>query len=230
MLNENDLFDHLRKNLNSGLSASEREADALEKHGRWCTPVVIDSVGFTRISQKYSAVYFLERFVQVADLVGAVFKAEGGTRFRAQADNLFVEFETPLQALAAVVKANLQLEQAEILIDEEERYRFCVGIGYGLLLRSNTQGVYGNEMNLAAKLGEDIACGDELLLTPAALAQLDPEIQAKFENHTSCVSKVDILYHRSTWQQMLCVVNDAQVLSGPHKTGLDKAKGKTVTS
>ena len=53
-----------------------------------------------------------------------------------------------------------------------ERLRFSYGIGYGEVLDLEKD-VFGLEVNLASKLGEDLAKPGEALLTPSAAAALD---------------------------------------------------------
>ena len=56
---------------------------------------------------------------------------------------------------------------------EDERFRFSYGIGYGDVIELEGD-VFGLEVNMASKLGEDLAKPGEALLTPAAAAGLDP--------------------------------------------------------
>jgi adenylate cyclase len=55
---------------------------------------------------------------------------------------------------------------------EAHRGRILAGIGFGTVLAIGEDDVYGDEMNLASKLGEDLARPEEVLLTPAAHAAL----------------------------------------------------------
>src|SRR5262249_57749957 len=55
---------------------------------------------------------------------------------------------------------------------ENEQLRFSYGIGYGDILDIEGD-LFGLEVNLASKLGEDLAAPGEALLTPAAAAALD---------------------------------------------------------
>ena len=43
----------------------------------------------------------------------------------------------------------------------------CVGIGHGRVLKIGDSDVFGHEVNLASKLGEDTAKGHEILVTRA---------------------------------------------------------------
>ena len=50
-----------------------------------------------------------------------------------------------------------------------------IGIGYGPTLLLDDAELFGHEVNLASKLGEDLACGDEIVLTPAAAEALSAD-------------------------------------------------------
>ena len=49
----------------------------------------------------------------------------------------------------------------------EEQIVLCVGLGFGTLLKIGDDDVFGHEVNLASKLGEDTAEASEILVTRA---------------------------------------------------------------
>ena len=52
----------------------------------------------------------------------------------------------------------------------EDKVLLCIGLGHGRLLRVGENEVFGHEVNLSSKLGEDTAKAHEILATPAAHA------------------------------------------------------------
>lgn len=48
------------------------------------------------------------------------------------------------------------------------KIKLCSGIGYGELLRIEENDVWGDEVNIASKLGEDLAKESEIYLSEAA--------------------------------------------------------------
>ncbi|HEY7543836.1 MAG TPA: adenylate/guanylate cyclase domain-containing protein, partial [Blastocatellia bacterium] len=50
-----------------------------------------------------------------------------------------------------------------------------IGIGYGDTLVIGREDLFGSEMNLASKLGEDLGGKNEILITAAAYGLLSPE-------------------------------------------------------
>jgi adenylate cyclase len=49
----------------------------------------------------------------------------------------------------------------------EEQLVLCCGVGFGKLLKIGDDDVFGHEVNIASKLGEDIAKAHEILITRA---------------------------------------------------------------
>jgi len=63
-----------------------------------------------------------------------------------------------------------------------ERLRFSYGIGYGDVLDLDAD-LFGLEVNLASKIGEDLARPGEALLTPQAAAALAPSTLRRVVPH-----------------------------------------------
>jgi class 3 adenylate cyclase len=63
-----------------------------------------------------------------------------------------------------------------------ERTVFSFGIGTGEVLDLGRD-VFGLEVNLASKLGEDVSRPGEVLLTEAAVAALPPSLLGRIEPH-----------------------------------------------
>jgi len=98
------------------------------------------------------------------------------------------------QAIDAAVEANKAVEAENIPLTGNERFRICIGIGYGEVLRTKNSGVCGDEMNLASKLGEDIAKASEILLTESAYSNRENET-SQFEKRSMQISGVNIPYY-----------------------------------
>jgi adenylate cyclase len=84
-------------------------------------------------------------------------------------------------------------KENEILLTEDEPFRICVGIGYGYLLCSETlEGHYGDQMNITSKLGEDIASGNEILLTEPAYADISDQHKQMFRARQVVISDTSL--------------------------------------
>ena len=105
---------------------------------------------------------------------GEIIKIEG--------DSFIVVFEEVDQALLSVIKAIKCLNEYNEDKDIQFRIKLCSGIGYGDLLKIDEHDVFGIEVNIASKLGEDLANEFEIYLSESAkdnLKKLKSEICLK---------------------------------------------------
>ncbi len=173
----------------------ETEAALWERFGIECAVLVLDSTGFVRATRARGIVHFLNLFLRMRETVTPIFERNRCLAWRSDADNLFAEFAAVDHALKAASAAHLAVEEAGLMLDEGEPYRVCIGIGFGRVLKAGPEGVFGGEMNLASKLGEDIAEGGETLLTENAYKHLPRRKAAAFEKRKSTVSGNSITYY-----------------------------------
>jgi adenylate cyclase len=189
------LFQAIIKARRSQPGQAAFEADLWQRFGTTCAMLVLDSTGFTRTVRAHGIVHFLDLFLRMRAVAGRALEAQNCLAWRSAADNLFAEFPGPDAALAAALAAHQAVAAAELRLSPGEPYRVCIGIGYGRVLQGGRDGVFGDEMNLACKLGEDIAEGGETLLTEAAYRGLTRRKSTVFERREATVSGNTITYH-----------------------------------
>ena len=80
----------------------------------------------------------------------------------------------------------------------QRRWQYDIGIGYGDVLANGPGGVMGEEMNLTAKLAEDIAGPGETLLTAAAHLSLDVDGPWRFRVRRELLSQVEFDFFQLT--------------------------------
>ena len=134
--------------------------------------LVLDSTGFSRTTRKKGIVYYLTIIARMRQIGRRIFAGHDVIGFRAEADNLFAEFSTVQQALFAAFDMHRYFKENELMLADDEPFQVCIGIGFGRLLKSRGEGVFGDEMNLASKLGEDTAEGGQTLITERAYLAL----------------------------------------------------------
>jgi class 3 adenylate cyclase len=93
---------------------------------------------------------------------------------KCEADNHIYAFERVTDAVAAARAIVAAARALDASLGEDERVHPCIGIGYGRVLELRDD-VFGDEVNVAFKLGEDVATRREILLSDAAFAQLARE-------------------------------------------------------
>jgi class 3 adenylate cyclase len=188
------------RRIDGELNAMLREQDLWEKFGATCAMVIVDSCGFFRTTRTHGIVHFLERIVEMRSIVIPLFMRMGSGPVRVMADNIFTEFEHPAGAFEATLAANEAIAASGLMLTDQEPFRICTGIGYGPVLRCGTEGIFGDEMNLASKLGEDIAGGGEILLTGSAFIQLSEEQRSRFEMREMILAGIPVSYYSTLYE------------------------------
>jgi adenylate cyclase len=133
--------------------------------------VFTDTADFTRRTARDGILHFLMIFERVARAAPAELRACGGRLVKVEADSMLLEFPDAARACAGAQTLERLLKRLSSGRPADERLRFSYGIGYGDVL-SLEHDLFGLEVNLASKLGEDLAYPGEALLTPGAAAAL----------------------------------------------------------
>jgi class 3 adenylate cyclase len=162
-----------------------------ETHAVW----VLDMCGFSRLTMRYGITHFLSMIHRLQGIVRPIIARHGGAIVKSEADNVFAVFDDVEAALTSARAVQDQLETANAFLPEDWDLHASIGIGFGELLMIGEDDFYGNELNLASKLGEDIAESGETLLTETAHARLaaeGPAVTVAFEPRTITVSKMSL--------------------------------------
>ena len=159
--------------------------------------MVVDMSGFSRTTQRHGIAAFLLMVHQMKRLATPEIEDKGGLLVKAEADNLYCLFDTTDDAVRAARAIVRQLNAANLILPEDRRLYASVGIGFGPVLNIEDQDLFGTEMNLACKLGEDIAGRSEILLTEGARATLTlKNVETRPEQ--LAISGLTLSYHMVT--------------------------------
>lgn len=137
--------------------------------------LVVDACGFSRTVQGYGIVHFLALLERLERLIQPCVEEQHGRILRREADNLYAVFDTADHALRAARLIQRDVRAANEALPADEEVGVSIGIGFGELLLVGPDDAWGDEMNLASKLGEDLADCGEVLLTRAAREALRDE-------------------------------------------------------
>jgi class 3 adenylate cyclase len=132
---------------------------------------ILDMSGFSKLVQKFGIIHYLAMVLRMRRVVGPAVEAHRGIVIKFEADNCFAVFPTPDDALNASLRIHHDLEVANLATPDESDVHVSIGIGYGPTLLA-CDDMYGNELNLASKLGEDVAERGDILITAAAKKSL----------------------------------------------------------
>jgi class 3 adenylate cyclase len=153
-------------------SLPDIDADIWRRFGRTRAVLVLDMCGFSRLTMRYGITHFLAMIRRLVGIVRPVVTAAGGRVVKTDADNVFATFDDAPAALGAARAIQAHLDAANAFLPEDWDLHAGIGIGYGPLLVIGDDDLFGAEMNVASKLGEDVAGRGEILLSAAARERL----------------------------------------------------------
>lgn len=166
--------EHLRDLLDAMIAHPEQRARITAQidrdFGEVRAVLVLDMSGFSVTTQKHGITCFLLMIHQLRAIAKPAVEEAGGLVVKAEADNLYCMFEDVHEAIAAARDINSRLRTLEPVISGCPIV-VSIGIGYGRILNIDEEDMFGDEVNLASKLGEDVAKAGEILLTEAASAR-----------------------------------------------------------
>jgi adenylate cyclase len=164
-----------------------------DRYSRERAILVLDMCGFSRSTQAVGIVAFLTLIRRMRRICEPCFREHDGEFVDAAADNLLYLFPSAPEAIAAAREARTRLAGANEALPRDEHLFCAIGIGWGEVLCIGDGHVHGNEVNLAFKLGEDIATDGQILVTAAAHA-VARDCGASHEARVT-ISGIELVYH-----------------------------------
>jgi class 3 adenylate cyclase len=169
-----------RDYLNQLLSERNQHADRAADIDRQITQtfeqkvgiLALDMCGFTQLTLAHGIIHFLAMIRQMEEVARPAIQGNGGRVIKQEADDIFAVFAEPAQALEAALDILRGFSAINKVLPPDRHLHGSIGIGFGPTLVIGDEDLFGSEMNVACKLGEDIAETDEILLTDAAYAAL----------------------------------------------------------
>lgn len=131
-----------------------------------------DLSGFSRYVAQFGIIHFLQTIYESERLLIPVIDDHDGILLKVEGDSMLIIFRTVDQSVNCALEMQKTLLEYNKNKNEEEKVLLCLGLGHGKVLRIGEHDVYGSEVNLASKLGEDIAKAGEILLTHAVKEKL----------------------------------------------------------
>jgi adenylate cyclase len=184
--------------LNDMISFPERRAEIAKNientFGQRKAVLALDMSGFSRTTQQHGIIPFLLMIHQMQLICRPCIQEHNGTVIKGEADNLFCLFDAVADAVKASQEIITRLNAVNMILPADRQLYVAFGIGYGNILNIGNEDIFGDEMNLACKLGEDIAEKGEILLTTAARAELNGSNIAMREGSIS-ISGISLNYY-----------------------------------
>ena len=173
---------------------AEVDQQIQEVFSRTCAIFVLDMAGFSRFTLRHGILHFLGMIRRMSVISEPIVLQFGGRVIKQEADNLFAVFPDVVSAIEASFSILKDLSAASTGLPDDQEIYAGIGIGFGEVLVVGDD-VYGSEMNLACKLGEDLARRGEILLTEAAYREVN-HFPGLWESIDLSISGVDLAAHK----------------------------------
>jgi len=168
------------------------ESDLWAEFGAEMAVFVLDMSGFSMLTRKYGIVHYLSMVKRMQVTTEPIVKSYGGSMIKYEADNCFAVFPTPLAAVKAALVMQHAFETSNILTSDDMDIYISCGIDYGKVLVIPGEDCFGDAVNRASKLGEDVAAAREILITKEAMERIPPEAAIRAREVAVSISGINI--------------------------------------
>lgn len=188
-------FRDMLLNFSQSEAAEERhriEASLWEEFGQEYAVFVLDMSGFSLLTRKYGIVHYLSMVRRMQMTTEPIVKSYRGFMIKYEADNCFAVFPDALSAVQAAIAMQHAFSAENLLTSEDLDIHISCGIDYGKMLIVGHEDCFGDPVNRASKMGEDLAVAGEILVTQEAMQMIPPEAGIKAREMNVSISGITI--------------------------------------
>jgi len=179
--------------------AAEQEtarAKIWEQFGTEGAVFISDMASFSSTSRKIGVCHFLKMIHRARQIIAPVIADNNGTLLKCEADNAYAYFANTSDAIQASFDVNAALFESNDKHTIAEQIYLSVGIDFGRVLLVSDIDFFGDPVNTASKLGEDLAIKSETLITERAIANTNFVVPETAERMVARISDIEISYVR----------------------------------
>jgi len=170
----------------------EIENGIWHKFGKKGVVCIIDMCGFTKVSQEKGIIYYLALVRRMQKVVEPLIIENGGQVVKFEADNCFARFAEMDDAMEAIQNIFQSVKKENLTTPDDFDITLSVGLDYGKYLLLKHNDYWGEAVNRASKLGEDVAGSGMVLLTDTAWENLSTQKKYSVKKHNMEISNVTI--------------------------------------
>lgn len=153
---------------------------------------ISDMSGFSRTTRALGICHFLAQIYRVRPIVARAVGDHGGMLLKAETDNCYAFFPEVDQAIEAAIEINRELDRHNQSRDSSDKCFVSIGIDWGRLLLIGEVEFFGDPVNTASKLGEDLAARSEILVTKRAMDRVTIALDRVPDKRRDRISGIDI--------------------------------------
>ena len=175
-----------RLNEAGGEERARVEAEIWQRFGVERALLSLDMSHFSLSVRRAGILPYLGLIRRMQAVTRPIVERHGGTVIKYDADNMIAVFDAADAAAASALAIN------RAILEGGERFAVAMGIDFGRFLLIDGTDCYGDPVNVACKLGEDVAESGEVLLTAAARARLGPGFPHALREQVVSVSGLEV--------------------------------------
>ena len=145
-----------------------------KEYGAEHTVFVLDMSGFSLLTRRYGIVHYMSMVRRMQLTVEPIVKEYKGRFVKFEADNCFAVFPDTYSAIQAAISMQLAFDESNLLTDDDLDIHISCGIDYGKILMIGSEDCFGDAINRACKMGEDLAAAGEIFVGADAMERLAP--------------------------------------------------------
>lgn len=150
----------------------ELEQEIWNQYGAERTVLIWDMSGFSLLTRRHGIVHYLSMVRRMQETTRPIVHEHKGSLVKFEADNGFAVFPDPENGVRAALAMNAAFELENTNYPEEFDIRVACGLDHGQILLLEGQDFFGDAVNTASKLGEDLASAGEILVSRSAIERI----------------------------------------------------------
>ena len=152
---------------------SAHEAALWERFGVDRTVLVLDMAGFSSKVQRHGLLYFLRKIRYMQSVVAPLRGRHDGELVKFEADNAYAVFGRAADALACAQAIHEAFSSLADGTPDVDNVVVSIGLAQGRILLVPGHDFFGDAVNLASKLGEDVAGHGETLVSEPLISEAE---------------------------------------------------------
>ena len=153
---------------------------------------VLDMSGFSMLTRKYGIVHYLAMVRRMQLTTEPIVKSHGGFMIKYEADNCFAMFPEPEAAVRAAIAMQNAFAASNVLTPEDQDIHISCGVDFGKVLIIGREDCFGDPVNRASKIGEDVAAAGEILVTKEAMDMIPADAGIRAREINVSISGISI--------------------------------------
>lgn len=180
----------------SDLSEADRrkeiEAKIWDQFGAERSVLIWDMSGFSLLTRRHGVVHYLSMIRRMQEVTRPLVHEHGGSLVKFEADNGFAVFPDAEEAIRAALAMNAEFEKENANYPDEFDIRLACGIDHGRILLLEGNDFFGDAVNVASKLGEDLASAGEILASQGAMSRVSAAAEFKGKTIDFSISGLEL--------------------------------------